>query len=144
MLIDKKMQIVSTTILCALLLLSPMDTQAASDEDLAAMRAQLLALSERLDRLEAENRTLTAANAEMAKRHQETALNVAAVSEKTAAIAIAAQEQPAESAWTDKIHWKGDFRYRFENFEIEDTPNRNRNRIRARAQNVTSHFYHRT
>jgi len=31
------------------------------------------------------------------------------------------------------MRWKGDFRYRFENFDIENTPNRNRNRIRARA-----------
>jgi len=35
--------------------------------------------------------------------------------------------------WTDTIRWQGDFRYRYETFNIEGKPNRDRNRIRARA-----------
>ena len=119
--------------LLALLISLPVVAQAASDEEIAAMRAQMMALSERLDRLEAENRALTAANAELLKSSQETAVTVAAVSEKTDAVAAEVEEQSKASSWTDKIRWKGDFRYRYEAFNIEGKPNRDRNRIRARA-----------
>ena len=122
-----------TITICTLLLLSPVVTQAATDEDFAAMRAQMMALSERLDRLEAENRELSAANAELLKGSQETAVTVAAVSEKTDAVAAEVEQQAAKSSWTDTIRWKGDFRYRYESFDVENIPNRNRNRIRARA-----------
>ena len=133
---SKTMRYRVTTALCTLLLLSPVVTQAASDEDLAAMRAQMMALSERLDRLEAENRALTATNAELVKGSEETAVTVAAVSEKTDAVAAEVEEQAAKSSWTDNIRWKGDFRYRYETFDVENKPNRDRNRIRARAHLV--------
>ena len=61
-----------TTFIFALLLALPMASQAASDEDLAAMRAQIQALSDRLDRLETENRELAATNAELAKENPQT------------------------------------------------------------------------
>ena len=121
------------TTLCTLLLLSPVAAQAATEEDFAAMRAQMQALSERLDRLEAENKALTAANAELTKNSQETAATMAAVSEKTDAVVAEVEEQAAKSNWTDTIRWKGDFRYRYETFDVEGKPNRDRNRIRARA-----------
>jgi len=121
------------TTLCTLLLLSPVAAQAATDEDFATMRAQMQALSERLDRLEAENKALTAANAELTENTQQTAASVAAVSEKTDAVVAEVEEQAAKSSWTDTIRWKGDFRYRYETFDIEGRPNRDRNRIRARA-----------
>jgi len=130
----KTMQYRFMTTLCTLFLLSPVLAQAASDEDLAAMRDQMMALSERLDRLEAENRALTAANAELVKTNQETIVAVTAVSEKTDAVAVVVEKQAAETSWADKIHWKGDFRYRYEAFNIEDLPNRDRNRVRARAE----------
>lgn len=129
----KNMRLGISTMLVALLLSTPVITQAASDEDFAAMREQMMALSERLDRLEAENRALTAANAELARNSQETAVTVAAVSEKTDAVAAEVEEQTAKSGWADKMYWKGDFRYRYESFDIEGKPNRDRNRIRARA-----------
>jgi hypothetical protein len=128
-----KPAIFTTTLLCALLLSLPVTSQAASDDELAAMRAQLLALSERLDRLEAENRALTAANAEMAKTTQETAIAVTEVSEKTEAMATEVQERTEETDWTDRMRWQGDFRYRYETFDVEGQPHRDRNRIRARA-----------
>lgn len=124
--------------LFTLILLSPMLAQAASDEEIAAMRAQMMALSERLDRLEAENRELTAANAELAKSQQETAVTVATVSDKTDAVAAEVEEKAAKTRWTDTIRWKGDFRYRYETIDVEDKPNRDRNRIRARAALVAN------
>jgi uncharacterized protein (UPF0335 family) len=131
------------TTLCTLLLSAPVVTQAASSDELAVMRAQLTALTERLDRLEAENRALTSANAEMLKNNQQTAVAVAEVTEKTAAVAAEVKEQAAETDWTDSMRWKGDFRYRFESFDIEGKPNRDRNRVRARAAliaDVTPNF----
>ena len=129
----KKIRYRITTTLCTLLLLSPIAAQAATDEDLAAMREQLMALSERLDRLEAENRELTATNAELVKNSEETAVTVAAVTEKTDAPATDVEQRAAKTKWTETIRWKGDFRYRYESFDVENKPNRDRNRIRARA-----------
>lgn len=129
----KKIRYRVTTTLCTLLLLSPVVSQAATDEDFAAMRAQMMALSERLDRLEAENRELTTANAELVKSSQETAVTVAAVSEKTDAVAADVEQRAAKTSWAEKLKWKGDFRYRYEAFNIEGKPNRDRNRVRARA-----------
>ena len=131
--IYKKIRYRITTTLCTLLLLSPVAAQAATDEDLAAMREQLMALSERLDRLEAENHELTETNAELVKNSQETAVTVAAVSEKADAVAADVEERAAKTSWTETIRWKGDFRYRYESFDVENKPNRDRNRIRARA-----------
>lgn len=133
MLTLKKPRYRIVTALCTLLLLSPVATQAASDEELAEMRNLLMALSERLDKLEAENRELTAANAELRKGNEETAVSVAAVSEKADAVAAEVKEQAAKSSWTDTLRWSGDFRYRYETFDVEGKPDRNRNRIRARA-----------
>ena len=133
MVTTKKIRHKIAIVLVTLLLLSPVVTQAASDEDLAAMRAQLAALSERLDRLEAENRELAATNAQLVQSNQQTAVTVAEVSEKTDAVAAEVKEQAEETKWTDTMRWKGDFRYRYESFDIENEPNRNRNRIRARA-----------
>ncbi len=124
------------TFVLAFLLALPMASQAASEEDFAAMRAQMKALSERLDRLEAENRELAAANAEMVKANQQTAVTVAEVSEQAEAVAIEVQKQAEATDWTDTIRWKGDFRYRYETFNVEGKADRDRNRIRARAHLV--------
>ena len=122
-----------TTAICLLLLSLAMETQAASDEELAALRAQMQALSDRLDRLEEENRALTTTNAELLKSNRETVVAVAKVNEETEATTAELKDHASETDWTDKIHWKGDFRYRFESFDIEGEPDRNRNRVRARA-----------
>lgn len=112
------------TFILTLLLALPAVSQAASDEDLAALRAQIKALSQRLDQLEAENQKLAASNSDLKRSSEATAKTVADISAKT---------ESAAASWTDKIKWKGDFRYRYEGFDIEGKPNRDRNRIRARA-----------
>lgn len=133
MLSNNKFQYLVVTTIAALVLILPVISEAASDEELAAMRTQIELLIERLDRLEAENRALASANAEITKSNQETVANVVAVSEKTDSIAAVVNEQAAKTSWTDTLRWKGDFRYRYESFDIEGKPNRDRNRIRARA-----------
>jgi hypothetical protein len=129
----KKIRFGKTIALCASLLLSPQVTLAASDEDLAAMRVQLQALSQRLDRLESENRALTSSMAEMAMSTHDTTIALADVPEINDAILSGVKEQSPTSNWADTMRWLGDFRYRYESFDIEGQPDRNRNRIRARA-----------
>lgn len=114
----------ATALFCTLLLALPAVSKAASDEDVAALRAQLQALSQRLDQLEAENHKLAASNSDLKRNSEETAKTVADISAKAGSGA---------ADWTNNIKWKGDFRYRYEGFDIEGKPGRNRNRIRARA-----------
>jgi hypothetical protein len=121
------------TTLCTFLLFLPITVQAASDDELSEVRAQLLALSERLDRLEAENQSLKSANAELTKSSQQTTKAVAEVSKRTEAVAADVEQQADQTSWTERMRWQGDFRYRYEAFNIEGEPNRDRNRIRARA-----------
>ncbi len=121
------------TLVCTFLLVLPIVSQAASDEELATMRAQMQALSERLDRLEAENRELASANAEMVRTSEQTALAVTQVSAQTEAVAAEVKSQAEKTSWTDTMRWQGDFRYRYESFDIQGKPNRNRERVRARA-----------
>ena len=97
------------------------------------MRAQLAALSERLDRLEAENRALTTANTALTNNTGQNSAAVAAVNAKADAVAAKVDQQTSKPDWTDRMHLKGDFRYRYESFDIEGKPGRNRNRVRARA-----------
>jgi hypothetical protein len=119
--------------LCVFSLLGPVTVQAASDDELSEVRAQLLALSERLDRLEAENHSLKSANAELTRSNQLKAVTIADVSEKTEAVEAVVEQQKQKENWTERMRWQGDFRYRYEAFNIEGEPNRDRNRIRARA-----------
>jgi len=130
---QRRMSTRITTLICTFVLALPIASQAASDDDLATLRTQFQAMSERLDRLEAENRALTAANAELVKNNQDTVVTVTEVSEKTDAIAAEVKKQAEKTDWTDTMRWNGDFRYRYESFDIEGKPDRNRNRIRARA-----------
>ena len=122
-----------TAAMCILLLSLPVETQAASNEELTELRAQLQALSDRLDRLEEENRALTATNAELLKSNEDSAAALSEVTEKTEFVTSVVEEQMTEKDWTDRIHWQGDFRYRYESFDIEGQPYSHRNRVRARA-----------
>jgi hypothetical protein len=48
------------------------------------------------------------------------------------AVAAKVDEKMAAVSWAERIRWSGDFRYRYEDIAIENSPDRNRNRIRAR------------
>ena len=117
----------------ALALVSGASPAVASDAEIQAMREQLLALSQRLDVLEASNRELRQANAQLQVSSQATAAAVADVSEQTAAVADQVNESSGASSWADRIRLKGDFRQRYEKIDEEGENTRNRNRIRARA-----------
>lgn len=76
---------------------------AATTNELADIRTQLAALLDRVDALEAENTVLREAS-----------------------------KKSDKSSWADHIAMKGDFRYRYENIDPENSNTRERNRVRAR------------
>jgi hypothetical protein len=93
---------------------------AVSDEDIALLREQLAAMSQRLDELAAENAEL--------KEAQEKSVTAITEVETTVAAMPAASE-----GWADRVTMDGDFRYRYESIDPEGSSDRTRNRIRARA-----------
>ena len=94
----------------------------AAGDDLAGIKADLQALIQRVAALEAENETLRRQHAGRA------------AAEAGAATAIAATSGKRPGSWTDKISFKGDLRYRYENIDDEGIDNvRERQRIRART-----------
>ncbi len=91
-----------------------------SEEDFEQLRAQLQAVSARLEELAAENAALKAAQEESATTISEVETTVAAM--------------PASSeSWSDRVRLDGDFRYRYETIDPEGSSSRERNRIRART-----------
>ena len=102
------------------IIFSPAAFAAVSDEDFAALREQLAAVSARLDELAAENAELRAAQDQADT----------AISDVKTTVA----EMPAASeSWSDRVKLDGDFRYRYEHIDPEGSDSRSRNRIRART-----------
>lgn len=91
-------------------LMAPASFADESAETIAALRAQLEALSARLERLESQQQSTPVL---------QTSVQDAPVAAK-----------PEKKAL--KIKYNADLRYRFESFDIENTPDRHRNRVRAR------------
>ena len=117
-------QIISLMVVVGLLVTSTAGA-AVSDEEFQKLREQLASISQRLDKLAAENAELRAAHRESAGPNGDANVAVAVT-----------QAMPAPAAaddWSDRIALDGDFRYRYERISLEDSANRTRNRIRARA-----------
>ena len=116
-------------ILAGCMILNPlMAFGAVSDEAFEQLRAELAALSSKLDSLATEN-------AQLRRSQSTTDAAVVDVQESVAATheAIKAEKEPT---WADRISMKGDFRYRYQHDEVDrsGSDNRNRDRIRARAE----------
>jgi hypothetical protein len=103
----------------------PCANAAVSDEDLADLREQLAAVSQRLEELAAENAELRRAQEQASTAIADVQTSVASAQEVTVAA-------PPES-WSDRVALDGDFRYRYERIDAEGSPSRRRNRIRARS-----------
>lgn len=101
-----------------LALVSPMAMAAVSDADFQALKDNIAALTQKLTDMEQEMA------AEKAKAAQAPAV---------AAAPAAVAAKPAPSDWADKVALQGDFRYRYDYIDQEDSPSRNRQRLRARA-----------
>lgn len=93
----------------------------ATESDISELKAQLMALSNRMDALEASNLELKQENSKLKK----------AMSKSDSATPQEKSSSPA--SWTERITLKGDFRQRYENIEEQGKADRNRNRVRARA-----------
>ena len=93
-----------------------------SDEDFARLKADFAAMAERLNALEAENTNLREISESTVSDLAVTQSELAGVSKDNSA-----------SSWAQRIKVKGDFRYRYEEIDVEGKSVRDRNRIRARA-----------
>lgn len=86
-------------------------------------KAQFSAMSERMTQLEAENKAL---------REASTGITVEDLNQTNAEIATL-KTQNKSTSWAEKVAWKGDFRYRYEDIDEDTKDDRQRHRIRARA-----------
>ncbi|MGB5103574.1 MAG: putative porin [Steroidobacteraceae bacterium] len=139
------------TAMTAVLALAATDAYAQSEgtatkAELEAMRAQMMELAERLNRLEAANTTLATENAELKasveRRDAETDYLKSQARESREEAAVASNElaKVKGADWATKIKLRGDLRYRHENIapervvsgEADDAAKRDRQRIRAR------------
>lgn len=93
---------------------------AVSEAEFEQMKAQMAALMQRVSALEQENAELRESTAH-------------AVSElRLVRTPVAAPSRPADH-WSDRIRLSGDFRYRYEEIDIEARDVRSWHRLRARA-----------
>jgi len=101
-----------------------------SDEEVQALREQIRLLSERLDQLENSSQAAqTAAATDSGTQSPDEILE-----EKiNQAVASSVDEKMSAVSWAERIRWSGDFRYRYEDINVQAGSDRNRNRIRARA-----------
>ena len=116
-------------ILAGCMILNPlMAFGAVSDEAFEQLRAELAALSTKLDSLAVENADLRRSQADSHAIIAEVQESVVSVQET-----VVVEKEPT---WADRISMKGDFRYRYQHDEVDRTgsDNRNRDRIRARAE----------
>lgn len=97
----------------------------APSDAISELRAQLAALTARLEILEAQQQQTQV-------DVQANSANVAETKTLSQSAIASSKVSPAKSA-ESTLKYDADFRYRFESFNIEDTPDRHRNRIRARV-----------
>lgn len=115
----------------SLCLAAPLGWADARDDTIAALRAQLEAISERLERLEAQQRTTLETPASPTTPAQVNTAQTASV--QATPVQVAGSKVAASNTLDRSIKYNADFRYRFESFDIQDTPDRHRNRVRARV-----------
>jgi len=98
-----------------------------SEADFEQLRADMMALAQRLNTLEQENATL----------RKMTAVTTENLEVAQSELSVVKKNNEAGS-WAERIRMKGDFRYRYESIDVEGRNDRERNRIRARAAFVAS------
>ncbi|NND56111.1 MAG: hypothetical protein HKN57_02570 [Xanthomonadales bacterium] len=103
-----------------------------SGDEIKLLRQQIEMLTNRLDELEKQNQQLVQTVEQSSQ--QAAAGSEAAVDAKIEeAVTEQVTEKMAAVSWAERIRWKGDFRYRYENIDQEGRDGRNRSRIRART-----------
>jgi hypothetical protein len=115
----------------SILLFSTAAFAQVSEDEIKLLRDQIEMLTKRLDQLESQNKEMSAA---LEQSEQQTVAKAeAVVDEKAETISADVDEKMAAVSWAERIRWKGDFRYRYENIDQEGKDSRNRSRIRART-----------
>jgi len=125
-----------------LLLASTPATAQVGEAEIQALRSQIELLTQRLDELEKQNQDMARALQDRsapgavadAATDQAGAGGAVALDERIdQAVAARVDERMAAVSWAERMQWKGDLRYRFENIDEEGKDGRNRSRIRART-----------
>jgi hypothetical protein len=103
-----------------------------SEDEIKMLRQQIEMLTNRLDELEKQNQQLTRV---VEQSDQKIAENVDTAVDAKVEEAVSEQvsDKMAAVSWAERIRWSGDFRYRYENIDVENSDGRNRSRIRART-----------
>jgi len=124
----------------SLMLFSSQAFSQVGESEIQALRAQIDSLTRRLDELERQNlemsRSLQQAEAQApgpAAVGATAASPAALEAQIDQAVAQQVDERMAAVSWAERMRWKGDFRYRYENIDEQGKDGRNRSRIRARA-----------
>lgn len=119
----------------SILLYSTAVTAQVSEEEVQALRDQIEMLTKRLDELEKQSKQQASqpvAAAPAAAVTEETMAKVEELDQDMGEV----KQQVAAMSWAERIQWKGDFRYRYENIDQDGKDSRNRSRIRARTSLV--------
>jgi hypothetical protein len=93
------------------------------DAEWEQFKAQMAAMSERVSALELENKQLREAS-----KKTVTVEDLAATNAEVGTL----KQQASEVSWAEKIKWKGDYRFRYEDIDQENRAGRDRWRVRAR------------
>jgi len=112
----------------AAVLFSPAGFAEVGDDEIRALRDQVQMLTRRLDALEKSNQQTSQAVTEL---DQATTARVDEAVESKVEPFVTEQidERMAGVSWAERMRWKGDFRYRYENIDEEGKDGRNRSRI---------------
>ncbi len=102
-----------------------------SADEFQVLREQIQYLTQRLDELEKATRQ-TAPSLERANETTVAPVNELIKENINEDGNEQFGERMAAVSWAERMRWKGDFRYRYENIKVDGTDSRNRNRIRAR------------
>jgi len=103
-----------------------------SEDEIQLLRQQIELLTNRLDALEKQNKQL-AQSVEQSETQSVAKTEEMVDAKVDTAVAEQVDEKMAAVSWAERIRWKGDFRYRYENIDEENKDGRNRSRIRART-----------
>ena len=114
------------------ILFSPASFAEVSDVEIQALREQIQMLTRRMDELEEANQQTSET---VAGLDQATTVRVdeAVESKVNGIVEEQLEDHLAAVSWAERLRWKGDFRYRYENIDQEDKDGHNRSRIRART-----------
>jgi hypothetical protein len=133
-------RVIATAFATLTLLAAQVETAGAtSSDEIAEIRAQLLSLLQRVDKLEQENAALKAQNQQLRAQGDYLKAETRGLRQDSATQAAEAAKLKGAD-WASRISLKGDLRYRYEYISdetlnaagVQGTADRDRNRIRAR------------